>query len=206
MKVLIINGSPHKSGTTATALTEAMNTLKAGGAEVEFLHVGLEDVRGCRGCLACKKTGKCIIDDCVNDIAKKLDEADGLLIGSPVYYASPNGTLISLLDRLFYSSHSDKTMKVGAAVVCARRGGCSASFDVLNKYLTISGMALATSTYWNQVHGAGAEDALLDKEGMACMRNLASNMLFLMNAIALGKEKYGLPKMERGIRTNFIQR
>ncbi|MBO5907913.1 MAG: flavodoxin family protein [Clostridia bacterium] len=206
MKVLIINGSPHKAGTTATALTEAMNTLKDGGAEVELLHVGLEDIRGCRGCLACKKTGKCIIDDCVNEIAKKLDEADGLLIGSPVYYASPNGTLISLLDRLFYSSHSDKTMKVGAAVVCARRGGCSASFDVLNKYLTISGMALATSTYWNQVHGAVGEDALLDQEGLACMRNLARNMLFLMNAISLGKEKYGLPTMERGIRTNFIKR
>lgn len=206
MKVLIINGSPHKSGTTAAALTEAMNTLKEGGAEVELVPIGLEDIRGCRGCLACRKLGKCIIDDCVNEIAKKLDEADGIIIGSPVYYASPNGTLISFLDRLFYSSPSNKSMKVGAAVVCARRGGCSASFDVLNKYLTISGMAIATSTYWNQVHGANGEDAAADLEGMACMRNLANNMLFLMKAISLGKEKYGLPIMEKGIRTNFIKR
>ncbi len=206
MKVLIINGSPHKAGTTNAALTEAMNALINGGAEVELVHIGLEDIRGCRGCLACKKTGKCIIDDCVNSIAKKFEEADGILIGSPVYYASPNGTLISLLDRMFYSSHSDKTMKVGAAVVCARRGGCTASFDVINKYFAISGMAVATSTYWNQVHGANAEDAALDEEGMACMRNLASNMLFLMKAIALGKEKYGLPTSEKGVRTNFIKR
>ena len=206
MKVLIINGSPHKNGTTNAALTEAMNTLKAGGAEVELVHIGAEDIRGCRGCLACKKTGKCIIDDCVNGIAKKFEEADGILIGSPVYYASPNGTLISMLDRMFYSSHFDKTMKVGAAVVCARRGGCTASYDVLNKYLAISGMAIAGSTYWNQVHGGCAEDAVLDEEGMACMRNLASNMLFLMKAIALGKEKYGIPTAEKGIRTSFIRR
>ncbi|MBQ8321504.1 MAG: flavodoxin family protein [Clostridia bacterium] len=206
MKVLIINGSPHKEGTTYTALSEAMRTLEAEGIETELIQVGSEAVRGCTGCLACTKLGRCVMDDCVNIAAEKFKEADGIIVGSPVYYASPNGSVISFLDRLFYSSRFDKTMKVGAAVACARRGGTTATFDVLNKYFTISGMPIAPSTYWNQVHGANGEDAKMDLEGMACMRNLAKNMAFMIKAIALAKEKYGLPKKEPAVRTNFIKR
>lgn len=206
MKVILINGSPHKAGTTYTALTEAAKQLEQEGIEAEIIQIGSKAIRGCSGCLACRKLGKCVLDDEVNEVAEKFKAADGIIIGSPVYYASPNGTLISFLDRLFYSSSFDKTGKVGAAVVCARRGGCTASFDVLNKYLTISGMPLATSTYWNQVHGANGEDALLDLEGMQTMRNLARNMAFLIKSIALGKEKYGMPELERGARTNFIKK
>ncbi len=206
MKVLLINGSPHKAGTTYTALSEAAAQLSADGIETEIIQIGSKTIRGCSGCMSCKSTGRCAFDDEVNEVARKFEEADGIIVGSPVYYASPNGTLISFLDRLFYSSHFDKSMKVGAAVVCARRGGCTASFDVLNKYLTISGMPLATSTYWNQVHGANAEDALHDLEGMQTMRNLARNMSFLIKSIALGKERYGAPMVERGARTNFIRK
>ena len=206
MKVLLINGSPHKAGTTYTALCEAEKILKEEGIETELLQVGSSAVRGCAGCLGCKKGEGCVIDDGVNEAARLFAEADGIIVGSPVYYASPNGTLISFLDRLFYSSRFDKTMKVGAAVVCARRGGCTASFDVINKYFTISGMPVVSSTYWNQVHGAVAEDALEDKEGLQTMRNLARNMAFLMRSIALGKEKLGLPQKESGERTNFIKR
>ncbi len=206
MKVLIINGSPHKEGTTYTALSEAIKALEEEGIETELMQVGAEAVRGCTGCLGCTKLGRCVMDDCVNTAAEKFKEADGIIVGSPVYYASPNGSVISFLDRLFYSSRFDKTMKVGAAVVCARRGGCTASFDVLNKYFTISGMPIASSTYWNQVHGACAEDAPLDLEGMACMRNLAKNMAFMIKAIALAKEKYGIPEKEPAVRTNFIKR
>jgi len=206
MKVLLINGSPHRAGTTYTALTEAERILKEEGIETQLLQVGSTEVRGCTGCLGCKKGHGCVIDDCVNEAAKLFEEADGIIVGSPVYYASPNGSLISFLDRLFYSSTFDKTMKVGAAVVCARRGGCTASFDVLNKYFTISGMPVASSTYWNQVHGAVAEDATEDKEGLQTMRNLAHNMAFLIKSISLGKEKLGMPKRESGARTNFIKR
>lgn len=206
MKVLLINGSPHKEGTTYTALSEARRILEEEGVETELLQVGSSAVRGCTGCLGCKKGEGCVLKDGVNEAAKLFEEADGIIVGSPVYYASPNGTLISFLDRLFYSSGFDKTMKVGAAVVCARRGGCTASFDVINKYFTISGMPVVSSTYWNQVHGAVAEDAPLDKEGMQTMRNLAHNMVFLMKSIALGKEKLGMPKKESGERTNFIKR
>ena len=206
MKVLLINGSPHKSGTTYTALCEAERILREEGAETEILQIGSKEIRGCSGCLSCKKTGKCIFNDGVNEAAEKFEEADGIIIGSPVYYASPNGTLISFLDRLFYSSHFDKSAKVGAAVVCARRGGCTASFDVLNKYLSISGMPIATSTYWNQVHGAVAEDAAQDLEGLQTMRNLARNMAFLIKAIKLAKAEYGMPTLERGARTNFIKK
>lgn len=206
MKVILINGSPHKAGTTYTALSEAAKQLEACGLETEIIQIGSKQIKGCAGCMSCKKTGKCAFNDEVNEVAEKFKEADGIIIGSPVYYASPNGTLISFLDRLFYSSHFDKSGKVGAAVVCARRGGCTASFDVLNKYLTISGMPLATSTYWNQVHGANGEDAVFDHEGMQTMRNLARNMAFLIKAIALAKDKYGLPELERGARTNFITR
>ena len=206
MKVLLINGSPHKEGTTNAALSEVAGALNAKGVETEILQVGHLAIRGCLGCYSCAKTGVCVINDEVNEVAKKFAEADGIVVGSPVYYASPNGTLISFLDRLFYSSKFDKRDKVGAAVVCARRGGCTAAFDVLNKYFTISGMPVATSSYWNQVHGANAEDAILDEEGMLCMRNLAANMSFLMESISLGKKELGLPEKEKPVRTKFIKR
>lgn len=206
MKMLLINGSPHKSGTTNAALTEVANTLRDEGVDAEIIHVGNLPLRGCLGCNSCAKLGRCVIDDQVNEIAKKFEECDGLIVGSPVYYAAPAGTLICLLDRLFYSTRFDKRDKVGAAVVCARRGGCTAAFDVLNKYFTISGMPVVSSTYWNQVHGANAEDALLDEEGMQTMRNLARNAVFLAKAIKLGKEHAGLPNVEKGRRTNFIRK
>ncbi len=205
MKVLLLNGSPHKNGTTFTALSEAARILNEEGIETEIFHIGGLNVSGCSACLGCRRTGRCIKDDEVSTAAEKFKDADGIIVGSPVYYASPNGTLIAFLDRLFYSSGFDKRDKVGAAVVCARRGGCTSSFDVLNKYFSISGMPIATSTYWNQVHGACADDALLDLEGMACMRGLARNMAFLMRSIALGKERYGLPASEEKVRTNFIR-
>ena len=206
MKALIINGSPHKDGTTKAALQEVAKTLESNGVKCEIVHIGHLTLSGCKGCYGCFKLGKCVIDDAVNDIAKKFEEADALIVGSPVHYAAPSGALVSLLDRLFYSTRFDKRAKVGAAVVCARRGGCTAAFDVLNKYFTISQMPLATSTYWNQVHGANAEDAALDEEGMLCMRNLARNIVFLMKSISLGKEEYGLPESENRVRTNFIRR
>ena len=204
MKVLLINGSPHKEGTTFTALSEAKATLEKEGVEAEILHVGTS-VKGCMVCLGCKDGAGCVIKDSVNEAAEKLREADGVIVGSPVYYASPNGSLIAFLDRLFFSSKFDKTMKVGAAVVCARRGGCTASFDVINKYFAISGMPIATSTYWNQVHGSNGEDAAFDEEGMQTMRNLARNMAFMIKSISLGKEKYGLPEKEKRVATNFIR-
>ena len=206
MKVLLINGSPHKNGTTFAALSEVAMMLNQEGVETEIVQVGHLAIRGCMGCYACSNLGKCVFDDEVNEIAEKFKEADGLVIGSPVHYAAPSGAVISFLDRLFYSGRFDKRDKVGAAVVCARRGGCTAAFDVLNKYFSISGMPVATSTYWNQVHGANAEDAALDEEGMLCMRNLARNMTFLMKSIAIGKESFGLPEREKGVRTNFIKR
>lgn len=206
MKVLLINGSPHKEGTTYAALSEVAGALNARGVETEIIQVGHLAIRGCVACYSCSKTGKCAIDDVVNQVAEKFKEADGIVVGSPVYYASPNGTLVSFLDRLFYSSRFEKRDKVGAAVVCARRGGCTAAFDVLNKYFTISGMPVATSTYWNQVHGANGDDARLDEEGMLCMRNLGANMAFLMESVALGKASLGLPEKEKMVRTNFIKR
>ena len=206
LKILLINGSPHAKGTTYTALSEAEKIFNENGIETEILHVGNQTLSGCRACGACRKLGKCIMDDSVNIAAEKFKEADGIIVGSPVYYASPNGSLISFLDRLFFSSGFDKRDKVGAAVVCARRGGCTASFDVINKYFSISGMPIATSSYWNQVHGACREDALMDLEGLQTMRNLANNMSFLVKSIALGKEKFGLPTKESAARTNFISR
>lgn len=205
MKVLLINGSPHKTGTTYAALSEVEKTLNAEGVETEIIQVGHLAIRGCVGCYSCTKLGKCVYDDIVNEVAEKFKDADGFIVGSPVHYAAPTGAVVSFLDRLFYSGRFDKRDKVGAAVVCARRGGCTAAFDVLNKYFTISGMPVATSTYWNQVHGANAEDAALDEEGMLCMRNLAKNMTFLMRSISLGKESVGLPEREKGVRTNFIK-
>ena len=203
MKVLLINGSPRANGCTAAALKEMISVFEAEGVETELVHAGNKDIRGCIACGSCMKSGKCVFDDLVNEVAPKFEEADGLVVGSPVYYASPNGTVLSFLDRLFYSTRFPKHMKVGAAVVSARRGGNTASFDVLNKYFSISGMPIATATYWNQVHGFTAEDVKKDAEGLQTMRNLARNMTFLMKAIADGREKYGLPEVEHGSFTSF---
>ncbi len=205
MKVLMINGSPHENGNTALALSEMEAIFKAADVEVEIMHIGNKAIRGCVGCYACTKLGKCAFDDVVNEAAEKFADCDGLVIASPVYYAAPNGTLVSFLDRLFYSSKFDKTMKVGASIAVARRGGCSATFDALNKYLAISGMAIATSQYWNSVHGRVPGDAAGDGEGLQTMRTLARNMVFLMKSIALGKEQFGLPEKEEKISTGFIR-
>lgn len=206
MKVLIINGSPRDGSNTLLALKEMQVVFDAEGIETEILNIGTMDIRGCLACNYCYKNGKCAIDDIVNEAAKKLEEADGLVVGSPVYYASANATVIAFLDRLFYSSGFDKTMKVGAAVAVARRGGCSATFDELNKYFTISGMPVASSTYWNSVHGQKVGEAIADEEGIATVKNLAHNMSFLIKSIALGKEKYGMPAKEKRVMTNFIKR
>ena len=206
MKVLMIDGSPRREGNTATALAEMEKVLAAEGIEVETVRIGTTDVRGCIACGKCAELGKCVFDDIVNECAEKLAEADGLVVGTPVYYASANGSLTSLLDRLFYSTGGiDKTMKVGAAVAVARRGGLTATFDQLNKYFTISGMPVASGQYWNGAHGRLPGEASQDEEGMQQMRTLARNMAFLMKSIALGREKYGLPEKEPGKMTNFIR-
>lgn len=205
MKVLMINGSPRKDGNTSIALEEMRKTFEAEGVETEIVRVGNQNVRGCIACGRCGETGKCVFDDVVNELAPKFQAADGLVVASPVYYASANATLIAVLDRLFYSSHFDKTMKVGASVVCARRGGCSATFDELNKYFTISNMPVASSQYWNSIHGRLPGEAEMDEEGKQTMRVLSRNMTFLMKSIALGKEKFGLPKTEQRVSTNFIR-
>ena len=205
MKVLLINGSPHANGCTATALKEVAKTLNENGVDTEIIQVGHLDVRGCIACGQCRKLGKCVFDDIVCEVGEKFKEADGLILGSPVYYASANGTLSAFADRLFYSSNYDKTMKVGAAVVSARRGGNTATFDQLNKYFTISGMPVVSSQYWNQVHGNNAEEVLQDKEGMQIMRTLGRNMAFLIKSIQLGKEQFGLPEKEARVGTNFIR-
>lgn len=205
MKVLLINGSPNARGCTYTALHEVSETLNKEGVETEIIHVGNKDIRGCIGCRKCKTSGKCVFNDIANEVAPKFQECDGLVIGSPVYYASANGTLISFLDRLFYSMNADKTMKVGAAVVSCRRAGNTATFDELNKYFTISGMPIVSSQYWNMVHGHCAEDVKKDLEGLQTMRTLGKNMAFLMKCIQMGKEKYGLPEKEEHIFTNFIR-
>ena len=206
MKVLILNGSPKANGNTAFVLSQMAEVFAENGVESEILQVGSQLIHGCVGCASCYKTHKCVFDDLVNETAARLHEFDGIVVGTPVYYASPNGTLLSFLDRLFYSTgHIDKRMKVGASVVCARRGGCTASMDVLNKYFTISGMPVAPSTYWNLIHGAKPGEAAQDAEGIRTMRNLAKNMVFLMNAIAAEKEKNGLPEPEAKVFTNFIR-
>lgn len=204
MKVLIINGSPKKNGNTSLAVKEMEKVFTSLGVEVDNIQIGNKNIRGCIACKKCVETGKCVFDDSVNEIAPKFKEADGLVVASPVYYASANATLIAFLDRLFYSTDFDKTMKVGASVVCARRQGCSSTFDELNKYFTISNMPIASSQYWNSIHGLNPGDAELDEEGKQTMRVLARNMVFLMRSIALGKEKYGLPETEKRIWTNFI--
>lgn len=204
MKVLLLNGSPRVNGNTAIALDEMKQVFEEEGLEAEIVMVGNKDVRGCIACGRCAELGKCVFDDVVNELAPKFEAADGLVIASPVYYASANATLIAVLDRLFYSSGFDKSMKVGASVVCARRGGCSATFDELNKYFTISNMPIASSQYWNSIHGREPGEAKMDEEGRQTMRVLARNMTFLMKSIALGKEKFGMPKTEDRLFTHFI--
>ena len=205
MKVLFINGSPRKNGNTAYALNQMAEVFAAEGVKTEILHIGNQPIRGCIACGSCAKNGQCVFDDAVNEAAPKFQEADGLVVGSPVYYASANATLIAFLDRLFYSTSFDKRMKVGASVVVARRGGCSATFDELNKYFTITGMPIASSTYWNSVHGRAPGEGSQDLEGIVTVRNLAKNMTFLMKSIALGKEAYGIPEPEPRQMTNFIR-
>lgn len=205
MKVLLLNGSPRANGNTALALAEMEKVFAQEGIETEVVQVGNKAVRGCISCYSCYEKGKCVFDDVVNDLASKFRDADGLVAASPVYYASPNATLIATLDRLFYSTDFDKTMKVGASIAVARRGGCSSTFDVLNKYFTISGMPIASSQYWNSVHGGKPGQAAEDAEGLQTMRTLARNMAFLMKSIALGKAQYGLPEKEKHQFTNFIR-
>ena len=205
MKVLIINGSPRMNGNTTIAVNEMVKVFESEGVEAEVVQIGNKDVRGCIACGTCFKKGQCVFDDVVNELAPKFESADGLVVASPVYYASANATLIACLDRLFYSTHFDKTMKVGASVVCARRGGLSATFDELNKYFTICGMPVASSQYWNSIHGREPGQAEQDAEGLQTMRTLARNMTFLMKSIALGKEKYGLPEKEEWQPTHFIR-
>ena len=205
LQVLMLNGSPRAKGNTTLALAEMEKVFAAEGIAVETIQVGQKDIRGCIACGGCSQKGKCVFDDAVNEIAPKFEACDGLVVASPVYYASANATLIALLDRLFYSTPFDKTMKVGASVVVARRGGLSATFDELNKYFTICGMPVASSQYWNSVHGRLAGEAVQDAEGLQTMRTLARNMAFLMKSIALGKEAYGLPEREPGVMTSFIR-
>lgn len=202
-KVILLNGSAHQNGCTATALEEMIKVFEAEGVETELVQVGSKDIRGCISCRKCSETGKCVFDDLVNEVAEKFEKADGLVVGSPVYYASPNGTILSFMDRLFYSTSFSKHMKVGASVVSCRRAGNTASFDALNKYFTISGMPLASSTYWNQVHGSSAEDVKKDLEGLQTMRNLARNMSFMIKAFSDAKEKYGYPEVEKAAFTSF---
>ena len=205
MKVLLINGSPRAKGNTALGLAEMAKIFEAQGIEVETIHVGNKAIRGCIACRRCAELGKCVFDDLVNEVAPKLEAADGIVVGSPVYYAGPNATVTAFLDRLFFSTRFDKTMKVGAAAVVCRRGGASATFDRLNKYFTIAGMPVASSYYWNSLHGREPGEAEQDGEGMYTMRTLARNMAFLMKSIALGKEKYGLPEQEEHVWTHFIR-
>lgn len=203
MKVLLINGSPKPNGCIARALQEMIGVFEAEGIETELIHIGNKNIRGCIACGTCAKNRKCVFDDIVNETAVKFEQADGLVVGSPVYYGSPNGTVLSFMDRLFYSTPFSKHLKVGAAVVSCRRGGNSASFDVLNKYFTISNMPVASANYWNQVHGFSAEDVEKDLEGLQTMRNLARNMSFMIKAFADAKEKYGEPQLETGAFTSF---
>ena len=205
MKVLLINGSPHAQGNTYIALAEMEKIFHENVIETEIIHIGNKDIRGCIACNTCAENGKCVFNDIVNETAQKFQDCDGLVVGTPVYYASANSTLISFLTRLFYSTHFDKTMKVGAGVAVARRGGLSSTFDELNKFFTISGMPVASSQYWNSIHGRTQGEASQDEEGLQTMRTLARNMSFLMKSIALGKEKYGLPEKEPFQRTNFIR-
>ena len=203
MKVLLLNGSPKKDGCTKRALEEIITILNKEDIETELIDVGNHDIRGCIACHHCKKDNKCVFNDIVNELAIKFEKADGIIIGSPVYYASINGTIKSLLDRLFYSSHFSKSMKVGAAIVSSRRAGSTSAIDQINKYFTISNMIVASSSYWNEVHGSNKIDVEKDLEGLQTMRNLAKNIAFIIKSINLGKEKYGLPQIEKDYHTNF---
>ncbi len=205
MHVLMLNGSPRANGNTALALHEMEKVFTEQGVTCELIHVGQKDIRGCIACRQCVKLGHCVFDDVVNELAPKFQACDGLVVGSPVYYASANATLVALLTRLFFSTPFDKRMKVGACVVAARRGGLSATFDELNKFFAISGMPIATSQYWNSIHGREAGEAAGDAEGLQTMRTLARNMTFLMKSIQLGKEKYGMPEREEPVFTHFIR-
>ena len=205
MKVLIINASPRVNGNTSIAVKELVKTFEDQDVQTEVVQIGANAIRGCIACGKCSQLGKCVFDDAVNLIAPKFKEADGLVVATPVYYASANATLIACLDRLFYSTSFDKTMKVGASIAVARRGGCSATFDELNKYFTISSMPVVSSSYWNSVHGREMGEAAYDAEGLLTMRTLARNMTFMMRSIALGKEKFGLPEKEAWQPTHFIR-
>lgn len=205
MKVLLINGSPKAKGNTALGLAEMAKIFEQQGIEAETIHVGNKAIRGCIACGRCGELGKCVFDDLVNEVAPRFEAADGIVVGSPVYYAGPNATVTAFLDRLFYSTRFDKTMKVGAAAVVCRRGGASATFDRLNKYFTIAGMPVASSYYWNSLHGRAPGEAEQDGEGLYTLRTLARNMAFLMKSIALGKEKFGLPEQEEHVWTHFIR-
>lgn len=205
MKVLIINGSPRPQSNTAIAIKAAQKIFKAENIDTEVFQVGNMAVRGCLACGHCIKAGKCVFDDIVNELAPKFEAADGLIVASPVYFASANATLIAVLDRLFFSTNFDKTMKVGASIVCARRGGCSATFDELNKYFTISGMPIVSSQYWNSIYGCNPGEAEQDEEGKQTMRTLARNMSFLIKSIALGKKQFNLPQQEEHLVTSFIR-
>ena len=206
MKALLVNGSPRPKGCTFTALSELAKTLEENGIETEIIQIGNKDIRGCIACRKCHSTGsgKCIFDDIVNKVAPKFAEADAFVIGSPVYFASPAGGAVAFLDRLFFSTlNVDKTMKVGAAVVSCRRGGNTATFDMLNKYFTMTGMPVVSSQYWNMVYGGSPEEVLQDEEGLQTMRTLGRNMAFLMKSIQLGKQQMGLPEKEQQVFTNY---
>lgn len=203
MKVILLNGSPRVNGCTARALKEVAMILSQEGIETELINIGGKDIRGCTACLKCREIGQCIFDDIVNDVAKKFEEADGIIVGSPVYYAGMNGSLKALLDRLFYSTRFDKTMKLGACVISSRRAGSTSVYDEIHKYFGITGMPIVTSTYWNEVHGYTEEDVEKDLEGLQTMRNLAHNMAFMLKAINDAKSKYGVPLKERGNFTSF---
>lgn len=205
MKVLLINGSPRAKGNTYIALHEMERVFAEQGIETELIHIGNRAIRGCIACNQCAAKGRCVFDDPVNEVAPKFEAADGIVAAGPVYYASANGTLVSFMDRLFYSTHFDKTMKVGATVAVCRRGGASATFDQINKYFTISNMPVASSQYWNSVHGRAPGEAEQDAEGLQTVRVLARNMSFLIKSIALGKEKFGLPETEPHEWTHFIR-
>ena len=205
MLVLLLNGSPRENGNTFLSLTEMAKTLNEEGIETEIIQAGKSMIRGCVACGGCKKLGKCVFNDLVNEIAPKFEAADGLVVGTPVYYAMANGTIMSLLQRLFYSTQFSKTMKVGASVVVARRGGLSSTYDEVQKFFGISGMPIASGRYWNSVHGGAPGEAQEDLEGMQGMRTLARNMAFLIKSIQLGKEKFGIPEREKGVWTNFIR-
>ena len=205
MKVLLVNGSLHEKGCTYTALCEVEKALNANGVETEIYWVGKTSVSGCKGCWACKKTGKCVVEDGVNEFVEKAAEFDGYVFGSPVYYASASGALISFMDRVFYSGGKKLAYKPAAAVVSCRRAGASTTFDVINKYFTINNMQIVGSNYWNEVHGNKAEEVLQDEEGLQTMRILGNNMAWLLKCIALGKEAGLEPQKERKIMTNFIR-